>query len=243
LLGRALVTIPDGSRFTLSVLLFNTNAANVGWILSGETNTLVAPAEVRVDANVAGLYSVLAGSAGLTKSGNSVLELRATNNLFSGSVTVTGGLVRARSDGSLGPVRGRLGRTRLFWTRAGLANFVENPSRVNASRGITIGPKHGWLLARSSTDTEIEAPITGERKGLHFAEQRPSWVFSNPSNDYSGDTVVGADSVGSWTDASALAVLAAGCGRSHSHGAGKGRLFFRRVRRGGAGCERGGRRR
>ncbi len=55
------VTIPDGSPFTLSALLFNTNAANVGWILSGETNTLVAPAEVRVDANVAGLYSVLAG--------------------------------------------------------------------------------------------------------------------------------------------------------------------------------------
>jgi hypothetical protein len=49
-----------GALFTLAALLFNTNGANVAWTLAGETNTLVAPAEIRVAANTATLATVLA---------------------------------------------------------------------------------------------------------------------------------------------------------------------------------------
>ena len=98
------VTVPPGALFTLAALLFNTNGANVAWTLAGETNTLVAPAEIRVAANTATLATVLAGNAGLSKTGNGVLELTASNNLFSGATAVSGGLLRVCSDGSLGTV-------------------------------------------------------------------------------------------------------------------------------------------
>ena len=54
------VTVPSGYPFTLSALLFNTNGANVAWTLTGETNTLVAPAVIRVDTNTVTLSASLA---------------------------------------------------------------------------------------------------------------------------------------------------------------------------------------
>ena len=224
------VTVPTGYPFALSALLFNTNGATVAWTVAGETNALVGPAEVRVATNAATLACALSGSAGLTKTGEGTAELAVSNNVFSGKVSVLGGLLRARCDGSLGAAPETVVPDALTLNGGGLGNTLEALT-VGPQRGITVGPNGGWFLARYWMPTVIEAPVTGPGPVL-ITRQSDAVTFSNPANDYAGDTVLGADGVGFWSDVNARGVLRLGADEVIPHGAGKGRLFFDGFRRG-----------
>lgn len=224
------VTVPPGALFTLAALLFNTNGANVAWTLAGETNTLVAPAEIRVAANTATLATVLAGNAGLSKTGNGVLELTASNNLFSGATAVSGGLLRVCSDGSLGTVPESVKPDAITLDGGGLTDVLE-PLTLHANRGVTLGPGGGWFLARYYVPVDILGPITGPGS-VAIARQSNAVIFSNPANDYAGDTVLGTDDVGYWSDVNAMGLLKLGADEVIPHGTGKGALVFNGAKRG-----------
>ena len=98
------VTVPGGYPFTLSALLVNTNGANLTRTITGETNTLIAPATVRVDAYNFFLASPLSGTDGLQKTGDGTLVLTVPNPLLSGSVQALGGRVLIAADSHLGQV-------------------------------------------------------------------------------------------------------------------------------------------
>jgi fibronectin-binding autotransporter adhesin len=72
-----------------------------GWILSGGVLTLAGVAPTIDTATTATINSVLAGTAGLVKSGASTLALTGTNT-FSGGITLSGGSLTADDDAALG---------------------------------------------------------------------------------------------------------------------------------------------
>jgi len=226
----ATVTVPSGYPFTLSALLVNTNASTASWTLAGGLNTLVSPASVRVDAGTLTVSGSLQGSAGLAKSGNGFLELTATNNLFTGPVTVSGGILRARADGSLGPAPAAQDAAAITLDGATLSNVMD-PLTLDANRGITVGPGGAWFMARFFTPTRIEGPVTGAGS-VSITRNSSAVTFSNPANDYAGDTILGADGLGYWTDAKAQGVLRLGADEVIPDGAGKGRLYFNSFSRG-----------
>ena len=224
------VTVPGGYPFTLASLFFNTNGANVAWTIAGETNALVSPAIVRVDANTATLSATLTGSAGLVKSGNGVLELTASNNLFSGKVTVSGGLLRVRADSLLGQVPGSLAPDAITLNGGGMTD-VTDPLTLHANRGVTVGSSNAWFLARFFVPFVINGPITGPG-AVTVARQSDAVVFANTANDYAGDTTLGSDDLGYWSDPTAAGLLKLGADEVIPHGAGKGRLVFNGYKRG-----------
>ncbi|HPB11285.1 MAG TPA: hypothetical protein PLT74_08510, partial [Kiritimatiellia bacterium] len=98
------VTVPNGMPFSLSALTFNTNNLARNWTLTGETNTLTAPALCTVSNGNVYIWNALTGTDGLTKDGKGILCLNAPTNLFSGKVQSLNGDLFAETDRSLGLV-------------------------------------------------------------------------------------------------------------------------------------------
>jgi fibronectin-binding autotransporter adhesin len=96
--GGAAGTVTLGEPITVRNLTFNTG----GYTIAGGTLTLSAPTAAVISnaANVATISSVLAGTAGLTKSGTGTLTLSGSNS-FSGNFSL-GGTVRVGHDSALG---------------------------------------------------------------------------------------------------------------------------------------------
>jgi autotransporter-associated beta strand protein len=187
------LTIPDGSPFTLSAILLNTNNASYTIAFYGETNTLVAPAVIAVSNNTLAFRTgALAGSDGLAffgRSGN--LEL-ATSNLFAGPVSVTGGRILPRYDTSLGAVPEAFDPAALTLNGGMLGNY-DIALSVHANRGLTAGPDGAYLHGRAATDGRalgIESPITGPGP-VTIIHQTGEVEFRNPASDYAGDTIFG----------------------------------------------------
>ena len=217
------VTVPAGSPFSLSALFFNTNGANVAWTLEGETNELAGTAEILVHTHTASVRSVLTGAAGLLKTGNGTLEL-VSDNAFTGVLTIQGGRVCANSDLSLGAVPAGYQADAVMLNGGSLGNF-DAPLTLHADRGVTAGVFGAYLFGRNAGSVlDVASPVMGTGPVLINRQSAPV-VLSNPSNDYAGDTVVGAYGPGSFILADS-ATLRLGANEVIPHGAGKGGLVI-----------------
>jgi len=88
-------TVTLKTPITANTLTFNT----VGYTLAGSTLTLAGTTPTI--AGSATINSVIAGTAGLTKTGSGALALNGANT-FSGGITLNGGSIAVTSDGALG---------------------------------------------------------------------------------------------------------------------------------------------
>lgn len=225
------ITVPDGSPFTLSSMLVNTNVISYTVAFYGETNTLVAPAVIAVsNGTLAFRTGALAAPDGFTFVGrNGNLELLSTN-LIAGTVTALSGRIIVQHDLALGPVPAALAPAAITLDGGMLGN-LDPPVTIHPNRGITAGPNGAYLHGRNinvgASALVIESPITGPGS-VTVIRQTDEVEFRNAGNDYSGDTVFGAAApVGyySGTDQGA-SLLLLGADEVIPHGEGKGRLVF-----------------
>jgi len=227
--GSSTVTVPDGSPFSLSAMLVNTNNADKSWTVKGETNTLVSPAIVRVDTYNFFLTSALAGSDGLQKTGDGTLILPTPNPLLSGSVQVLGGRVLVESDEDLGQVPASYQADAIVLDTAGFGN--NDPTLTLAeTRGVTLGTGGGFLFGRGDNDTVMASPITGAGP-LYVNMQSGNVVLSNTNNAYTSNTVVGASGPGYFGSATS-ATLRLGADEVIPDGAGAGGLVIDGTQKG-----------
>ncbi|MCL1920630.1 MAG: hypothetical protein FWG50_06055 [Kiritimatiellaeota bacterium] len=222
------ITIPDGSPFALAAILANTNGTGRTIALYGETNTLAAPAAVEVSAGTLALRTAaLTGTDGLTFSGaGGNLELQ-TTNFFTGPVTVLSGRFLPKFDESLGPAPATLDPAAITLDGGMLGNESVRLT-VAPTRGITLGPNGGYIHGRNrgTGGLAVESPITGPG-AVTIIRQTADVTFSNPGNDYAGDTILGAVMpVGYYTAADGQTLLRLGASEVIPHGPGKGRLVF-----------------
>ena len=217
------VTVPSGYPFTLSALLFNTNGANVAWTLTGETNTLVAPAVIRVDTNTVTLSASLAGSGGLLKTGDGTLALMSSSPSLTGSVTVRGGRVLVNMDSALGQVPASYLANAIVLDGGGFGNN-DSALVLAATRGVTVGTNGAYLFGRNNNAPIMASPITGPGSVYINAQTGPV-ILSNTNNAYAGDTVVGAYGPG-YFDGAASATLQLGASEVLPQGAGTGGLII-----------------
>ena len=224
------VTVPNGMPFSLSALTFNTNNLARNWTLTGETNTLTAPALCTVSNGNVYIWNALTGTDGLTKDGKGILCLNAPTNLFSGKVQSLNGDLFAETDRSLGLVPAAFEPDALTLNGGSLGNYT-GLLTLHPNRGVTAGPSGAYLFGRSvGGGTEVAAPITGAGP-LLIVQESAAVTLANPANDYAGGTVVGAAGPGIYANAGAQATLRLGADEVIPHGAGKGVLTLNGQRK------------
>ena len=217
------VTISGGYPFTLSALYFNTNNANVAWTLTGETNTLVAPAVVRIDTNSATLGTSLVGSGGLLKIGDGTLVLMSASPSLTGSTTVRGGRLIVNMDSALGQVPAAYQADAIVLDGGGFGNN-DSTLFLAATRGVAVGTNGAYLFGRNNNAPIMASPITGPGSVYINAQTGPV-ILSNTNNTYAGDTVVGAYGPG-YFEGAASSTLQLGANEVLPHGAGTGGLII-----------------
>jgi len=217
------VTVPSGYPFTLSALYANTNGTAWSWTLSGETNTLVAPALVRNDADNLFFSMSLVGSAGFQKTGGGTLKLQAASPLLSGSVQVLGGRLLIGADSFLGQVPASYQADAVVLDNGSLGNDDATVT-LAATRGVTLGSNGGYLFGRNGNQMVMASPITGGGN-LNVILQSGFVRLDNTNNDYTGDTVVGSTGPGVFTPAPS-AKLILGDNEVIPDGAGAGGLVI-----------------
>ncbi len=223
------VTVPSGYPVNLSALYLNTNGASVSWTLTGETNTLTAPATVRVDTNNFFLSTTLTGSDGLRKTGDGTLILSRPSPSLSGSVQVLGGRVLVQADDNFGQVPASYQPDALVLNTGALGN--NDPTFTLAeTRGVTLGAGGAYLFGRNDSSMVMASPITGAGR-LYINMQTGYVVLSNTNNAYAGDTVIGASGPG-YFGAAASATLRLGADEVLPHGAGAGGLVIDGTQKG-----------
>ena len=158
-------TVTLGTPITANALTFNTT----GYTLSGGTLTLAGTTPtITVNSGTDTISSVIAGTAGLTKSGAGTLSLSGANT-FSGGITVNTGTLNVSDDAALG--NSANGIT--------LANgtVLNGGTAFNASRVITV--TSGMA---SIGNGALSALITGAG-GVNA-----TGTLSNNANNYTGQT-------------------------------------------------------
>jgi len=218
------VTVPSGYPFNLSVLSFNTNGATVDWVITGETNTLVAPAVVRMEANNNLFFNMaLAGSDGFQKTGVGTLKLQAANPLLSGPVQVLAGRLLIASDSYLGQTPETVQSNAVVLDSASIGNDDATVTLAE-TRGVTLGTNGGYVFGRNSNQMVMASPITGSGN-LYILTQTGYVQLSNTNNHYTGDTVVGSTGPGVYSTAPS-ATLILGDSGVIPDGAGAGSLVI-----------------
>ena len=182
---------------TLSGLAANTNAGNAAaWNILGGTNEMVAPAVIntRVDSlSVSG--SKLSGSTDITITGPGRFYL-GQNNLYTGRTICSNGNIRVAQDSGLGPVPAALQADAIILDGGGLENDGSYTVSIHTNRGITVTANHGYIGSGfTGGGFVINGAITGPgRLGIKY-ENNPV-VLNNPSNNYSGGTLIGTNGPG-----------------------------------------------
>ena len=200
------VTVPSGYPFNLSAMYFSTNGATGDWIVTGETNTLVTPATLRIDTNTLFVSSSLSGSAGFQKTGGGTLKLQVPNPLLSGSAQILGGRVLIASDGYLGQVPASYQADAVVLDNGSLGNDDATVALAE-TRGVTLGSNGGYFFGRTVGNAlVIASPIAGVGK-LYVNMQTGYVALGNTNNAYAGDTVIGAAGPGYFGGQNALLKL------------------------------------
>ncbi len=210
-------------KVTLSGLAANTNTGSgAAWNIVGGTNEMVAPAVIytRTDSlSVTG--SKLSGSTDITVTGPGRFLL-GQNNLYTGRTISSNGNIRVAQDSGLGPVPAVPQADAIILDGGGLENDGGYTVSIHTNRGITVTANHGYLGSGfSGGGLVINGAITGPgRLGIKY-ENNPV-VLNNPSNNYSGGTLIGTNGPG--INAGLPSTLKLGQSEVLPDGAGKGGL-------------------
>ena len=183
-------TTPE-QPFSLASIFVNTDNSSRTIAFAGTTtNTLTYPALIVVSNGYLSIREgVLNGSNGLTFTGSGNLELQCTN-LFTGPVTAAGGRLLPRFDESFGPAPAALTPAAIVLD-GGLLGNADLTLALAPTRGVTVTAAGGHFFGRNVGNSfVVPSPITGTGN-VSIVRQSGSVNFSNPANDYSGDTVFG----------------------------------------------------
>lgn len=176
------------------------------------------------------------GGGGLTVRGNGVFDTGANDqnmlilpnygSTFTGEVVVTGAAHVRLGDGAGNTGDGMLGAaTNIVLDNGGLKNNNSSAPILGPSRTITLGPGGGFFtVGWGDLDMEAQGKVTGPG-ALSVGRDGGNLVLSNPANDYAGNTRIGADVPGRWTDGWS-AGLYLGASEVIPDGPGKGNLII-----------------
>ncbi|MBZ9942478.1 autotransporter-associated beta strand repeat-containing protein, partial [Mesorhizobium sp. BR1-1-13] len=163
----AIVTI--GAPITAGGLTFNVG----GYTLNGGTLTLGgATPTINAAVGATTINSVIAGTAGLTKSGGANLILTG-NNTFSGGITLNGGVLEADDNAALGDLSNNI--------------TVTSGSRLQIDSGTT----SRTVTINSGVGLLIQGPGTGGARytgGGNLTLNSATNYLTNDSSDYTGTT-------------------------------------------------------
>ncbi len=138
---------------------------------------------------------VISGTGSLTKQAAGILTLTGANTYSSGT-TINGGVVQINADGSLGSVPGTP-RVNVSLNGACLMNDASSPV-LNGNRMIQLGTSGGYFDAGwgPGEPLTINGQITGTGR-LYINLDGSPVVLANPTNNYTGDTIIGTNGPGS----------------------------------------------
>ncbi|NYF32621.1 autotransporter-associated beta strand repeat-containing protein [Sphingopyxis sp. JAI108] len=141
------------------------------WVISGNTLTLGGTTPTINTIGHATINSVIAGTSGLTKTGNAQLFLTGANT-FSGGITLSGGTLRAASDAALGNASNNI------FTTANASFILDTGS---TSRTVTIDDSTTLSVSGAGTGSAL---YTGSGNISVFSGVR----LTNDANTYTGTT-------------------------------------------------------
>jgi fibronectin-binding autotransporter adhesin len=144
-----------------------------GWVLSGNTLTLAGANPTITTTTGATINSVLAGTAGLVKTGGAALTLGGANT-FSGGITINAGTLTAASDAALGAASNTITTAAGATVGFGLASGTTNRS-IAIGTGGTLnlsGAGAGAALISGTGNVNVATGVT----------------MSNDANTYDGVT-------------------------------------------------------
>ncbi len=183
---------------TVGTLRFNdVTTASHNWTLAasgGNVLTLQASSgmpTINVNNQTATISSGLTGTQGFYRTGGGTLAISAASNNLSGLYIFGNGDTRLTSTLSLGPEPAAYVPNAITLTNN--ATLVNNSSDVTigATRGLTLGPVGGRLLAGYGRFLTINSVITGAGGLTLRSDITPGPISLNAVNTYTGPTVIG----------------------------------------------------
>jgi fibronectin-binding autotransporter adhesin len=174
-------------------LFYNFDNVTFGDNNNGHYNVSIAAGGVTpsaVTVNTAHTYTIsggpIAGFTGVTVNAGTLVL--ASNNTFTGGITVNGGAVSASSDTQLGAVPASQQSANISLNGGALQ--ANGSFTLNPNRGITLGATGGTLDALPGASLSYAGSITGN-SGLTTTPSGGTLVLSG-NNSYSGGTTVAA---------------------------------------------------
>jgi fibronectin-binding autotransporter adhesin len=163
-------TVTLGVPITVHNLTFNVH----NYTLTGSTLTLAGTAPTIHNPGNTTINSIVAGTAGLTKTGTGALTLGGINT-FSGGIALNAGALLAATDAALGAASNNI------VTAAGTSVRLGISGATNTSRMVTIGTGGTLTLEGAAVGSAL---ITGDGN-LNLAT---GLTLSNDNNSYTGTT-------------------------------------------------------
>ncbi|NBT25489.1 MAG: hypothetical protein EBT09_02790, partial [Actinobacteria bacterium] len=177
------VSVASGATFDL-----NSNAETVGSIAGAGSITLSADLTAGGDNSTTEFSGTTSANSGrLTKAGTGTLTLSG-DNLHTGGLTVTGGVVSVSSDAKLGANPGAVTATSVTLnggTLKATATFT-----LSTTRGITLGSSHGTIEVVTGATVTYDGVIAGASANL--TKTGAGTLTLGGTNTYSGSTTIGA---------------------------------------------------
>jgi len=201
------ILFDDNNNYTLAATTGNAitlnatgnSTANITVTNAGGNHTISSnlifsgdPVEISVDSTGAGstpltLSGNLTGAGNLTKSGIGNVTLSGANNAFTGSIFLTGGLVRINADARLGDL------SNAVTMNGGGLNFTAN---TTSNRSYTIGALGGTFDVNTGCVTTLgNTSVLSGSGSIAKTNGNGSLVINSANNTYNGTITVNNGSV------------------------------------------------
>ncbi|MCP3975441.1 MAG: hypothetical protein GY720_13235, partial [bacterium] len=173
-------TYTEGTTISAGALHIG-NGGTTGSIIGNVVNNASLVFDRSDDVTFGGAIS---GTGSVTKQGTNTLTLTGYNT-YSGGTIVNGGHLRISEDSCLGAWAGAV--------TLNDATLMNNDSTIalHALRDIVLGADWGAIRASwTNKDITVNGRITGSGE-LRISNDSSAVVLANPTNNYTGDTVIG----------------------------------------------------